>query len=451
MGANENFFTRAKLSIPGGVNSPVRAYGSVGGTPRFLVSATGAYVTDADGREYVDLVNSWGPAILGHAHPQVVAAVQDAAARGLSFGASTPGETELAELIRERVTVSQTDGSVQRGVEKLRLVSTGTEATMTAIRLARGATGRELLVKFAGHYHGHSDALLAEAGSGVATLTLPGSAGVTAATAAQTLVLPYNDLDAVRATFAEHGEQIAAVIVEAASANMGVVAPARGFNRALAALAHEHGALMILDEVLTGFRVGSAGWWGLEAARVVPDGAGWQPDLFTFGKVIGGGMPLAALGGRAEIMDLLAPLGPVYQAGTLSGNPVAVAAGIATLRAADTAVYERLNSVADQLASGVSAALAAEGVEHSVQRAGNLFSFAFSAQPLRNYADAKAQQTFRYPPFFHAMLDAGVNLPPSVFEAWFASAAHDDAALERILEAAPAAAKAAAAVRAPQS
>ncbi|MHB1171630.1 MAG: glutamate-1-semialdehyde 2,1-aminomutase [Lacisediminihabitans sp.] len=440
MSTNEQNFTRAKLSIPGGVNSPVRAYGSVGGTPRFLVSARGAYVTDAEGREYVDLVSSWGPAILGHAHPSVVKAVQDAAARGLSFGAPGPAETELAELLRERMTVG-----AQHGVEKLRLVSTGTEATMTAIRLARGATGRDLLVKFAGHYHGHSDALLAEAGSGLATLGLPGSAGVTAETAAQTLVLPYNDLAAVRATFAEYGPRIAAVIVEAAAANMGVVPPERGFNRALSAIARENGALLILDEVLTGFRVGSAGWWGLEAARIVPDGAGWQPDLFTFGKVIGGGLPIAALGGRAELLDLLAPLGPVYQAGTLSGNPVAVAAGIATLRAADDAVYARLDAVADRLSAAVSAALAAEGVAHSVQRAGNLFSFAFTPSAVRNYAEVTAQDMFRYPAFFHAMLDAGVSLPPSVFEAWFVSAAHDDAAVSRILEALPAAAKAAAA------
>jgi glutamate-1-semialdehyde 2,1-aminomutase len=444
MTINDTQFARAKQSIPGGVNSPVRAFGSVGGTPRFMVSAKGAYITDADGREYVDLVSSWGPAILGHAHPDVVKAVQDAAARGLSFGASTPGETELAELVRERVRVDEV-----RPIERLRLVSTGTEATMTAIRLARGATGRDLLVKFAGHYHGHSDALLAEAGSGLATLALPGSAGVTAATAAQTLVLPYNDLDALRAVFAERGTEIAAVIVEAASANMGVVAPDPGFNRELAAIAHSHGALVIFDEVLTGFRVGPAGWWGLEAAGVVPDGVGWQPDLFAFGKVIGGGMPLAGLGGRADIMNLLAPLGPVYQAGTLSGNPVAVAAGIATLRAADAAVYAHLDAAAATLSAAVSSALAAQGVEHSIQHAGSLFSVAFAARSPRNYDEVRAQQSFRYPPFFHAMLDAGVSLPPSVFEAWFLTAAHDDAAMGRIVGALPAAARAAAAAVAP--
>jgi glutamate-1-semialdehyde 2,1-aminomutase len=431
---NAELFARAQVAIPGGVNSPVRAFRSVGGTPRFLVSARGPYVTDAEGREYVDLVAGWGPAILGHADPRVIEAVTDAASRGLSFGSSTPAETALAELVEGRVAP----------VEKLRLVSTGTEATMSAIRLARGFTGRDVLVKFAGHYHGHSDGLLAEAGSGLATFALPGSAGVPADIAALTLVLPYNDLDAVRAAFAEHGDRIAAVIVEAAAANMGVVPPEPGFNRALVELAHANGSLVISDEVLTGFRVSAAGWWGLEEGT---DGA-YTPDLLTFGKVIGGGMPVAALGGRADIMDQLAPLGPVYQAGTLSGNPVAVAAGVATLEAADAAVYARLDTVAATISAAVSDALSAEGVAHSVQRGGNLFSFVFGEDAatagVRAYADVQRQEVWRYPPFFHAMLDAGVSLPPSVFEAWFVTAAHDAAAIGRVMDALPAAARAAA-------
>ncbi|WP_374974995.1 glutamate-1-semialdehyde 2,1-aminomutase [Microbacterium trichothecenolyticum] len=439
MTTNAQEFARARGAMPGGVNSPVRAFGSVHETPRFFVAASGPYVTDVEGREYVDLVGSWGPAILGHAHPAVVKAVQDAAAHGLGFGASTPGETELAELIAARVSRPSSVGEPveTHPVERVRLVSTGTEATMTAIRLARGATGRDLIVKFAGHYHGHSDGLLAEAGSGVATLAMPGSAGVPAPIAAQTLVIGYNDLDAVREVFEARGDDIAAVIVEAAPANMGIVPPAHGFNAALADIAHEHGALLILDEVLTGFRVGPAGWYGIDP---VP----FSPDLITFGKVVGGGLPLAAIGGPAALMELLAPLGPVYQAGTLSGNPLAVAAGRATLDHLDAAAYARIDAAAETIAEAAASALSEAGVTHVVQRSGNLFSIQFAAEPPTDYDTVKAQEAFRYPPFFRAMLAEGVSLPPSVFEAWFVSAAHDDAAVARIVDALPIAARAAA-------
>ncbi len=430
---NEELFARARAVIPGGVDSPVRAYGSVGGTPRFVTSAEGAHVTDAEGRRYIDVVASWGPALLGHAHPEVVAAVQEAAARGLSFGAPTPAEAELVEEIVARVPA----------VQKARLVSTGTEATMTAIRLARGATGRDLLVKFAGHYHGHSDGLLAAAGSGLATFALPGSAGVPAAIAAQTLVVPYNDRAALEAVFAAHPGQIAAVITEAAAANMGVVAPASGFTTFVAELCHREGALLISDEVLTGFRAAAGGY-----AQVLAE-AGEQvlPDLVTFGKVIGGGLPVAAVGGRADVMDLLAPTGPVYQAGTLSGNPVAVAAGLATLRLADDAVYARLAAASGALSAAVGAALDEASVPHAVQHAGTLFSVFFGAEVaggVPDYATAQRQDAGAYGRFFHAMLDSGVSLPPSAFEAWFVTAAHDDAVIDRIVAALPAAARAAA-------
>ena len=432
-------FARAQAVIPGGVNSPVRAFGSVGGTPPFLASARGAYVTDVDGNEYVDLVGSWGPALLGHAHPEVVAAVQEAAGRGLSFGAPTVAEVELVNEIRHRLPAA----------EKVRLVSTGTEATMTALRLARAFTGRDLVVKFAGCYHGHVDALLASAGSGVATLALPDSAGVSGAVAAETIVLPYNDVDAVEQAFATHGDRIAAVITEAAPANMGVVPPLPGFNVALRRLTIEHGALLIQDEVLTGFRVGYSGWWGLEGLR-----EGWAADLFTFGKVIGGGLPVAAVGGRRDVMNQLAPVGPVYQAGTLSGNPVATAAGLATLRLADASVYAHVDAVSAQLRTEISSALAAEDLPHAVQWAGNLFSTFFGAagaSGARDYAAVLATESWRYAPFHRSLLESGVYAPPSPFEAWFVSAAHDEDAVDRIVSALPAAARAAAAATAPEA
>jgi glutamate-1-semialdehyde 2,1-aminomutase len=419
-------YARACAVLPGGVNSPVRAFGAVGGTPVFMASGEGPYLTDVDGNTYVDLVCSWGPMILGHAHPAVTSALRRAVGMGTSFGTVTAAEVELAEEIVARTPV-----------EKVRLVNSGTEATMSALRLARAYVGRRLVVKFAGCYHGHVDALLAAAGSGVATFGLPDSPGVTSAVTGETVVLPYNDGAAVRQAFAEVGGDIACVITEACPANMGIVPPSAGFNELLAALCAEYGAVLIMDEVLTGFRVTRSGWYGRE---------GVPGDLMTFGKVMGGGLPAAAFGGRAEIMDLMAPAGPVYQAGTLSGNPLATAVGLATLAECTPEVYKRVDEAAAAVADLTKAALTAAGVPFRLAQAGNLFSFFLGVSgPVRDFEQARAQSGPAYAALFHAMLDGGVYLPPSPYEAWFVSAAHDDQAIARIGAALPGAAATAAA------
>ena len=412
MNRNETLFEQSQKVIPGGVNSPVRAFKGVGGTPVFFDHAQGARVWDADGREYIDYVGSWGPAILGHAHPGTVKAVQDAAARGLSFGAPSAGELEIAELITQLVP----------SIEKVRLVSSGTEATMSAIRLARGFTGRSKIIKFEGCYHGHADFLLVKAGSGALTFGNPTSAGVPTETAAQTLVLDYNDVAGLERTFAELGTEIACIIVEPFAGNMNLVKPTAEFMAAMRRLCDASGALLIFDEVMTGFRV------DLGCAQKL---LGIRPDLTTLGKVIGGGMPVGAFGGRAEVMDKLAPLGPVYQAGTLSGNPVAVAAGLATLRAVSAPdFYAKLAASTQRLVTGLAAAAKDAGVTFCTDSVGGMFGLYFANQPPTSFAEVMQCDKDTFNRFFHAMLDHGVYLAPSAFEAGFVSAAHTDADID---------------------
>jgi glutamate-1-semialdehyde 2,1-aminomutase len=418
---NELLFERSRKVIPGGVNSPVRAFRAVGGSPRFIARGEGSRIWDADGREYIDYVGSWGPLALGHADPEVVAAVRSAAGRGLSFGAPTETEAEMAELLAHLVP----------GLDLVRLVSSGTEATMSALRLARGATGRSRIVKFEGCYHGHADSLLVKAGSGALTLGNPSSAGVTAETAAQTLVLDYNDVTGLDAAFGEHGRSIACVIVEPVAGNMNLIAPGPGFLERLRELCTRHGALLIFDEVMTGFRVGLNGAQGLYGVRA---------DLVTLGKVIGGGMPLGAFGGRRDIMESIAPLGPVYQAGTLSGNPLAVAAGLATLRKLQApGFYERLAAVTRSLCDGLVSAARRRGVPFSAQSVGGMFGLYFRDAAPSSYAQVMQCDTEAFKRFFHAMLERGVYLAPSAYEAGFVSSAHSDADIAATVAAAEAA------------
>ena len=415
---NQDLFERAQLRIPAGVNSPVRAFRAVGGAPPFMERASGAQVWDADGKRYIDYLGSWGPMVAGHTHPAVVEAVQAAAAKALSFGAPTEAEIELAELICRLVP----------SIERVRLVSSGTEATMTAIRLARGFTGRSLIVKFEGCYHGHADSLLVKAGSGALTFGNPSSAGVPPETAAHTLVLDFNDTAQVERTFAARGGEIAGVIVEPVAGNMNLVLPNPGFLETLRALCTRHGAVLILDEVMTGFRVALGG----AQARF-----GIRPDLTTLGKVIGGGMPVGAVGGRREIMEKIAPLGPVYQAGTLSGNPVAVAAGLATLKLVETPGFQdRIEATTKALVEGLAAEAKRAGVVFCAQSIGSMFGVYFRAAPPTSFAEVMQCDKDRFNKFFHGMLERGIYLAPSAYEAGFVSAAHGAAEIDETLKAA---------------
>ncbi len=421
MSRNAKLFAAARNLMPGGVNSPVRAFKSVGGEPFFAVRAEGPYLFDADGKRYIDYVGSWGPMILGHAHPRVLDAVLRTAVNGLSFGVPNPLEVTMAERLIERVP----------GLEMVRMVNSGTEATMAAVRLARGYTQRSRMVKFEGCYHGHGDSFLVKAGSGALTLGLPNSPGVPAALADLTLTLPFNDFDAATQLFEQQGADIACIIVEPIIGNANLILPRPGFLEHLRELCTRHGALLIFDEVMTGFRVAAGG---------AQDLYGIRPDLSTFGKIIGGGMPVGAYGGRREIMQLIAPSGPVYQAGTLSGNPVAMAAGLATLDLlAETGFYARLDAQTQRLCNGLEAAAAAAGVAFCCNRVCGMFGLFFTAHPVESYAQAMASDSVRFNRFFHAMLERGVYFAPSAFEAGFVSMAHDDAVIDATLDAARAA------------